>query len=97
MPYIKVVKTKNPNTIFGLNCFKLQSLILVACPQKIYTRYPNKLFNMMSCKRLKALGIIIILTLKQKGCTRALGWDLDELINLSFETCENAQTNTRRW
>jgi len=34
-------------------------------------------------------------TLKQKGCTGAWGWDSDELINLSSETCENAQTNKR--
>jgi len=36
-------------------------------------------------------------TLKQKGCMGALGWDLDELINLSLETCENAQTKKRTW
>lgn len=34
-------------------------------------------------------------TLKQKGCMGALGWNLDEFINLSLETCENAQTNKR--
>jgi hypothetical protein len=25
-------------------------------------------------------------TLKQKGCMEALGWDLDEFMNLSLET-----------